>query len=288
LERPFTLILDDPTGNCFVENPDPLHVDPRCLAVHYARTLAHTKLLGFADDDAVPETSDGSAPEWTSPDEAKNEVLHFPCDCPNCGARTETLMKPTDVPFFQTVIIMATTCESCGHRTNEVKSAGAIKDLGCRLSVRIEKEEDLKRDVLKSDTCNMAIPDLDFQVGWGALSSRFTTVEGLLTATKEQLQDQASLFMGDSADGAKRQNMTDFLAKFDDILALKLPVTLVLDDPTGNSYIQSLTAPLEDGRLSKDYYTRNFEQDDELGLNDMRTENYEQLDSVTEDVEPQL
>uniref|UniRef100_A0A914VRV3 Zinc finger ZPR1-type domain-containing protein n=1 Tax=Plectus sambesii TaxID=2011161 RepID=A0A914VRV3_9BILA len=74
---------------------------------------------GLADDDAVAETSDGSAPEWNSPEDAKNEVLHFPGDCSNCGARTETLMKPTDVPYFQTVIIMATTCDACGHRTNE-------------------------------------------------------------------------------------------------------------------------------------------------------------------------
>jgi len=245
----------------------------------------HTKLLGLADDDAVAETSDGTAPEWNSPEDAKNEVLHFPSDCPNCGVATETLMKPTDVPYFQTVIIMATTCDACGHRTNEVKSAGAIKDHGCRLSLRIEKEEDLKRDVLKSDTCNLAIPELDFEVGWGALSSRFTTVEGLLTATKEQLQEHGNMLMGDSAPEIKREQMTNFLTKFDDIVALKLPVTLVLDDSAGNSYIESLNAPLDDERLSKDFYTRSYEQNDELGLNDMKTENYEQLDTVAEESE---
>uniref|UniRef100_A0A914WI61 Zinc finger ZPR1-type domain-containing protein n=1 Tax=Plectus sambesii TaxID=2011161 RepID=A0A914WI61_9BILA len=180
---------------------------------------------------------------------------------------------------------MATTCDACGHRTNEVKSGGAIKDQGCRLSLHIEKEEDFRRDVLKSDTCGMSIPELDFEVGWGALSSRFTTVEGLLTATKEQLQQQGSLMLGDSAPQFKRQQMTDFLVKFDDILALKLPVTLVLDDAAGNSYIQSLNAPLDDERLSKEYYTRTFEQDDELGVNDMKTENYEQLDAVAEENE---
>lgn len=53
-----------------------------------------------------------------------------------------------------------------------------------------------------------------------------------------QLEDQGSLLMGDSAPDLKRQQMTDFLAKLDDALALKLPITLVLDDPAGNSYIQ--------------------------------------------------
>uniref|UniRef100_A0A183G454 Zpr1 domain-containing protein n=1 Tax=Heligmosomoides polygyrus TaxID=6339 RepID=A0A183G454_HELPZ len=51
---------------------------------------------------------------------------------------------------------------------------------------------------------------------------------------------------------------------------LKKNITLVLDDPAGNSYIQSLTAPMEDPRLQKEFYERSFEQNDELGLNDMK------------------
>ena len=47
--------------------------------------------------------------------------------------------------------------------------------------------EDLTRDVLKSDTCSLSIPELDLDVGYGALGGRFTTVEGLLIATKEQI-----------------------------------------------------------------------------------------------------
>lgn len=35
------------------QNPDPLHVDPRCIVSHYHRNLDETKLLGLADDDAV-------------------------------------------------------------------------------------------------------------------------------------------------------------------------------------------------------------------------------------------
>lgn len=45
----------------------------------------------------------------------------------------------------------------------------------------------MARDVLKSDTCSLSIPEFDLEVGPGALSSRFTTVEGLLNATKDQI-----------------------------------------------------------------------------------------------------
>ncbi|KAL6741398.1 hypothetical protein Aduo_014657 [Ancylostoma duodenale] len=91
--------------------------------------------------------------------------------------------------------------------------------------------------------------------------------------------------MGDSASNKERSQIQIFLEQFDDILSLKKVITLVLDDPAGNSYIQSLTAPLEDPRLTKEFYERTFEQNDELGLNDMKVENYEELEPVAEEAE---
>uniref|UniRef100_A0A0N5APG2 Zinc finger protein ZPR1 n=1 Tax=Syphacia muris TaxID=451379 RepID=A0A0N5APG2_9BILA len=289
LRRVFTMAiylkLKDPSGNCYIENPNPFHVDPRCITTHYCRTLVENKILGLADDN---QTEVALAPEWKSFEDAKQEVLRFPTDCPNCGAHIETCMKPTDIPYFSTVIIMSTTCEYCGLRTNEVKSCGAIRDCGCRLVVYIEKAEDLVRDVLKSDTCSLSIPELDLEVGPGALASRFTTVEGLLTATKEQIQarfllKESCFFFGDSASVEAKKNFTDLFARFQNILTLKEKVHLVLDDPAGNSYIQSLAAPLDDPRLAKQFYARSYEQNDELGLNDMKTENYTNLETVEEE-----
>lgn len=51
LEETFTVKLHDPTGNCYIQNPDPRHVDPRCIVSHYHRPLEEKKLLGLADDD---------------------------------------------------------------------------------------------------------------------------------------------------------------------------------------------------------------------------------------------
>lgn len=49
--------------------------------------------------------------------------------------------------------------------------------------------------------------------------------------------------------------------------------------------VQSLAAPLDDSRLQKEFYTRTYEQNEELGLNDMKTENYESLNVITEEEE---
>lgn len=55
--------------------------------------------------------------------------------------------------------------------------------------------------------------------------------------------------------------------------------TIVLDDPCGNSYVQNLMAPEEDPQLKISHYERTFEQNEELGLNDMKVEGYEQEES---------
>lgn len=44
---------------------------------------------------------------------------------------------------------MATTCDSCGHRTNEVKSGGGIEDQGLLIEVKVSGTADFSRDVLK-------------------------------------------------------------------------------------------------------------------------------------------
>ena len=58
------------------------------------------------------------------------------------------------------------------------------------------------------------------------------------------------------------------------------PYTLILDDPLANSYLQNLYAPDPDPNMTIETYDRTWEQNDDLGLNDMKVEGYE------EDVQP--
>lgn len=51
----------------------------------------------------------------------------------------------------------------------------------------------------------------------------------------------------------------------------------MLDDPSGNSYVQALTDDgVTDPNLKIIRYNRSFEQNDDLGLNDMKLEGYEE------------
>lgn len=83
----------------------------------------------------------------------------------------------------------------------------------------------------------MEIPELELEVGSGALGGRFTTVEGLVEATKEQLADKGGMF-NDAAEEGSKLSMRNFLDKLDEVLAGETPITIILDDPAGNSYVQ--------------------------------------------------
>ena len=78
---------------------------------------------------------------------------------------------------------------------------------------------------------------MDVEVGAAALGGRFSTVEGILTAMAEQLADNSQMWH-DSADTEAAKRMESFMDKFRKVLAGDIPVTLILDDPAGNSYVQ--------------------------------------------------
>ena len=50
--------------------------------------------------------------------------------------------------------------------------------------------------------------------------------------------------------------------------------TLVLDDPLANSYLQNLYAPDPDPNMEIVAYDRSWDQNEELGLNDIKVDGY--------------
>ncbi|CAG9577699.1 unnamed protein product [Danaus chrysippus] len=278
LQKTWTLIIEDITGNCFVENPEAPKKDPRCVRTDFKRSKEDDIKLGIYTEGstALAGALTSEEPSVASYEQlSSDEVLQFRTNCPECNAPADTNMKITKIPHFKEVVIMATVCDACGHRTNEVKSGGGVEEKGVKFEVKIRNREDFTRDILKSETCNMCIPELELEVGGAALGGRFTTVEGVLTAVKEQMME--GLGLGD-AGGQAREKVDRCISSIDEILEGKSSATLILDDPAGNSYVQNLSddpTVFDDG-LKVVHYERSYEQNDELGLNDMKTEGYEE------------
>jgi zinc finger protein len=107
------------------------------------------------------------------------------------------------------------------------------------------------------------------------MGGRFTTVEGMLQEVKNQLE-KSNPFVGDSATNTKLKHFLEQLSEIID--GKKLGVEIILDDPAGNSFIQNVYAPEPDPQMTVTHYERTVEQNDQLGLNDMKTENYTVVD----------
>ncbi|KAG7200099.1 hypothetical protein KM043_000545 [Ampulex compressa] len=272
VDEPYTVVFEDVSGNCYVENPNLPLKDNGCTIVHFKRTNHQNRVLGIYtenEDVLLKPIQEGDY----SLEQLEGEVLTFPTNCPECNSPCETNMKLTNIPHFKEVVIMATLCEVCGHRTNEVKGGGGIESHGVRIEVTVTGKEDFSRDLLKSETCDMEIPELELEVGPSALGGRFTTVEGVIVAMKEQLSTSTA-FTGDSRDVETAKRMESFISQLSEVLDGQRNITLVLDDPAGNSYVQSLVEDGPDERLKISKYERSHEQNDELGLNDMKVEDY--------------
>ncbi|KAL1674601.1 ZPR1 zinc-finger domain-containing protein [Schizophyllum commune] len=273
--QPFTLKLDDPAGNSFIEFIGDMS-DPKWNLRTYPRTLEQNVQLGLIspDEAASLQSETKQAPEGVTPQEiSEDEVFVFPGVCSSCGKRVETKMKRVNIPYFKECLIMSTNCEHCGYRDNEVKSGSAISEKGKRITLKVEDKEDLSRDILKSETAGLQIPEIDLVLTHGTLGGRFTTIEGILDQVYEELSER---LFHDSGDPQARQKFETFLKNLKAVKNAEKPFTLILDDPLANSYLQNLYAPDPDPNMVIENYERSWEQNEELGLNDMKVEGYQE------------
>ncbi|GMI44760.1 hypothetical protein TrCOL_g12019 [Triparma columacea] len=317
---PFSLILDDPAGNSYLENPLAPEVDPKMTTTRYNRTPNQDMAIGLQpskqaieegminDSDPSHKNHNNSAAISDS-DLSKlgrEEVMSFPTPCPGCGASGETNMCVANIPHFKEIIIMSLDCAKCGYRSNEIKGGGAIPKFGTKVELRVEDEEDMGREVLKSDTGGIMIPEIEMELEEGGMDGVYSTVEGLVKKLHERIEMANPFGGGDSGkknhkgndggdfnSGGMGEKWQEFLGRLADCRDGKsFPFTVVISDPLSNSFIgprpsvaatmafestsnqSDLPPPPPDPQLKVTEYTRSADQNEILGISDMKTEGY--------------
>ncbi|XP_020582526.1 zinc finger protein ZPR1-like [Phalaenopsis equestris] len=307
----FSFILDDPAGNSFIENSYAPKQDPSLSIRFYERTPEQQATLGFLVDSfeeteihslsnspsfekkplgigaqglshvsvgvvasrrAIAQVNSDRVAETLCRYSAPEEVEALPSTCGACGAACVTHFYATKIPYFQEVIVMASSCDLCGYRSSELKPGGEIPKKGKRITVNVQNIKDLSRDVIKSDTASVKVPEVELELESGTLGGLVTTVEGLVTKISENLERVHGFTFGDSLDEMRKKKWQEFKSKLKKILDLEEPWTLVLDDALASSFVAPVTDAIEeDKQLNVEEYERTWEQNEELGLNDMDT-----------------
>lgn len=175
----------------------------------------------------------------------------------------------SSIPFFKEIIIMAFVCDFCGYRNSEIKEGGGIAGQAKRITVDVSDPAYLNRDVFKSDSASFSIPELGFDMGAGTLGSVYTTIEGLLAKLVDELEANNPFGQGD---GAADSKFSDFVSKVKELRHGEKPFTLVLDDAAGNCFVYNPHAPNSDPNIKIEDYERTQEQNDDLGITDMDTD----------------
>ena len=112
LEAPmphFTVELDDPSGNSFIEFKDSMTSDPNWNFKTYRRTREQNVALGLvASDTAGDSGTDGhdNTTETVPTDDVDEEIYVFPGVCSSCGHPLNTMMKKVVIPYFKVQLPM--------------------------------------------------------------------------------------------------------------------------------------------------------------------------------------
>lgn len=174
-------------------------------------------------------------------------------------------MCTCEIPFFKEIIVMSFTCEFCGARSTEVKTGGGISEKGKKITYKVECEEDMNRDIFKSETAEIIIPELGLTIVSGSLGGVYSTVEGLFVKMLETLRDQ-NPFMGDSSDTEYTNKFNAFLDKLEKYMHGSHHFTLILDDPLDNCWIANPYHPEKDPKIEEVIYERSEQQNEDLGI----------------------
>jgi len=157
---------------------------------------------------------------------------------------------------------MSFECPHCFFKNSEIQPAGEIQQRGVRYRARIDQQEDLNLQIIKADTAEMRIEDIDLEIPPGR--GQLTNVEGILSMVADDLEQKQP---------ERKEVVPEVYEKIEDIIqnlrqmvqGSKLPFTITLDDPAGNSSIEPPNI-LSAGKYARHEYARSAAQNDALGL----------------------
>ena len=220
---------------------------------------------GFSQpEQSQTQPADGGLTSTGASDAEGHPVQEIESLCMNCHEDGITRLLLTSIPYFREVVLMSFECPHCGFKNSEIQPASAIQEKGCKYILKIEQKSDFNRQVIKAETATCKFQELDIEIP--AKKGQLTTVEGLLSEMIEDLKaDQPARLTIDAGLHAK---IEEFIAKVQSYLACEpgtTPLTFILDDPAGNSWIEF--KPDEAAhKWSQMQYVRSDEQNVEVGI----------------------
>jgi zinc finger protein len=156
-----------------------------------------------------------------------------PGPCPLCNTEVEFIYQTENIPYFSDILIIRALCESCGYRYTDIQVLTESEPTAWALDVT--GVDDLAIRVVRSMCGVIRIPELGVQIDPGPACEGFVSnVEGVLLRI-ERIVDAVIAW----AEPEQQDPAAALREKIARIRAGEMPVTLIIEDPSGNSAIIS-------------------------------------------------
>lgn len=163
----------------------------------------------------------------------KRVESRVPGPCPSCNTQIEYLYTTENIPYFSDILIISAICPACGYRFADTQLLKHGEP--ARHTFAVESADDLAVRVVRSMSASIEIPELGVCITPGPQCQGFiSNVEGVLDRIEAVVK--GALQWGDEVE---RENAAALLADIARVKAGTFPITLILEDPCGNSGIES-------------------------------------------------
>ncbi len=156
-----------------------------------------------------------------------------PGPCPYCNTETEYIYQTENIPYFSDILIISAICSSCGYKYVDTQLLRANEPI--RYEVSVDNEEDLGIRVVRSMSASLEIPELGVRIDPGPACQGFVSnIEGVLDRVEHIVK--GALLWGEEGE---RENARTLLERIEGVKCGVIPITLILEDRSGNSTIIS-------------------------------------------------
>jgi zinc finger protein len=155
-----------------------------------------------------------------------------PGPCPVCQTDIHYLYQTDEIPYFSEILIISALCPSCGYRLADTQLLRNAEPSRWELS--IGDPDDMMIRVVRSTNGTITIPELGVRIDPGPACEGFiSNVEGVLNRIGTVLESLLSW----AEDEDERERIRCLQQSLEQVKAGNLPVTLVIEDLSGNSAI---------------------------------------------------
>lgn len=154
-----------------------------------------------------------------------------PGPCPCCNTEIEYLYKTENIPYFSDILIISAVCSSCGYKYVDTQLLKHGEP--ARHTLAVQTSDDIDARVIRSMSASIEIPEMGVRIDPGPACQGFiSNVEGVL----DRIEQVVKGAFGWGTDEEK-ENAAKLLADIARVKAGHYPITLILEDPEGNSAI---------------------------------------------------